>query len=42
MQDGIYLWSPPAAVADVAIEKLTKARHEKYKGKIREFTGFCD
>ena len=29
VEDGVYLWSPPAAAADVAIDKLAKARHKR-------------
>ena len=31
VEDGVYLWSPPAAAADVAIEQLTKARHKRIR-----------
>ena len=31
VEDGVYLWSLPAAAADVAIEQLTKARHKRIR-----------
>ena len=31
VEDGVYLWSPPAAAADVAIEQLAKARHKRIR-----------
>ena len=30
VEDGVYLWSPPAAAVDVAIEQSAKARHRKF------------
>ena len=31
VEDGVYLWSLPAAAADVAIEQIAKARHKRIR-----------